>query len=109
MCPSAADARIGGSRTRGGTCERGPRRCSRIARGRIRAADPQTLDNQESIMKPKNTICLWFDKDALDAARFYAATFPNSTVTAVHHAPADFPSGKKGDVLTVDFTVCGIP
>ena len=60
-------------------------------------------------MKPKNTICLWFDKDALEAARFYAATFPDSEVTAVHRAPADFPSGKEGDVLTVEFTVAGIP
>jgi predicted 3-demethylubiquinone-9 3-methyltransferase (glyoxalase superfamily) len=60
-------------------------------------------------MKPKNTICLWFDKDAQDAARFYAATFPNSEVTAVHKAPGDYPSGKEGDVLTVEFTVLGIP
>ena len=60
-------------------------------------------------MKPKNTICLWFDKDALEAARFYAATFPDSKVTAVHEAPGDYPGGKKGDVLTVDFTVVGIP
>ncbi len=58
---------------------------------------------------PKNTICLWFDKDALDAANFYAATFPDSEVTGVHRAPGDFPSGKKGDVLTVQFTVLGIP
>lgn len=57
----------------------------------------------------KNTICLWFDKDAEAAARFYAATFPNSEVRAVHVAPGDYPDGKKGDVLTVDFTVCGIP
>ena len=60
-------------------------------------------------MKPKNTICLWFNKDAHDAARFYEATFPDSAVTAVHHAPADYPGGKKGDVLTVEFTVVGIP
>ena len=60
-------------------------------------------------MKPKNTICLWFDKDAHEAARFYAATFPDSEVTAVHKAPSDYPSGKKGDVLTVEFTVLGIP
>ena len=60
-------------------------------------------------MKPKNTICLWYDKDAEEAARFYAATFPNSEVGAVHRAPADNPSGKQGDVLTVDFTVVGIP
>ncbi len=60
-------------------------------------------------MKPKNTICLWYDKDALGAAQFYAATFPNSEVTAVHKAPTDYPSGKAGDVLTVEFTVLGIP
>ena len=60
-------------------------------------------------MTPKNTICLWFDKDAHDAARFYAATFPDSAVTAVREAPGDYPSGKKGDVLTVEFTVLGIP
>ena len=60
-------------------------------------------------MMPKNTICLWFDKDALAAAEFYAATFPDSAVTAVRKAPADFPSGKAGDVLTVEFTVMGIP
>jgi predicted 3-demethylubiquinone-9 3-methyltransferase (glyoxalase superfamily) len=60
-------------------------------------------------MTPKNTICLWFDKEALEAARFYAATFPESEVTAVHHAPSDYPSGKEGDVLTVEFTLVGIP
>ena len=58
---------------------------------------------------PKNTICLWFNNDAQDAARFYAATFPNSKVIAVHEAPSDYPGGKKGDLLTVDFTVLGIP
>ncbi|MCO5131378.1 MAG: VOC family protein [Xanthobacteraceae bacterium] len=58
---------------------------------------------------PKTTICLWYDKDAEAAARFYAATFPDSSVHAVHHAPADYPSGKAGDVLTVWFTVAGIP
>jgi predicted 3-demethylubiquinone-9 3-methyltransferase (glyoxalase superfamily) len=57
----------------------------------------------------KNTICVWYDRDAEAAARFYAKTFPNSAVGAVFRAPADFPSGKKGDVLTVEFTVCGIP
>ena len=60
-------------------------------------------------MKPKNTICLWYDKDALEAARFYAASFPDSQVTAVHKAPSDYPGGKQGDVLTVEFTVLGIP
>lgn len=63
--------------------------------------------NKKSI--PKNTVCLWYNKDALDAATFYAATFPDSKVIAVHHAPGDYPSGKEGDVLTVEFTVCGIP
>jgi len=60
-------------------------------------------------MTPKNTICLWFDKDALEAARFYAATFPDSRVNAVFKAPADYPTGKEGDVLTVEFTVFGVP
>ena len=58
---------------------------------------------------PKNTICLWYNKDAEEAARFYAKTFPNSSVGAVHNAPGDYPDGKKGDVLTVEFTVAGIP
>ena len=58
---------------------------------------------------PKNTICLWFDKDAEAAANFYAATFPDTKVNAVFKAPGDFPGGKKGDVLTVDFSVVGIP
>jgi 2-polyprenyl-6-hydroxyphenyl methylase/3-demethylubiquinone-9 3-methyltransferase len=57
----------------------------------------------------KNTICLWYDRDAEEAARFYAETFPDSSVDAVHKSPADFPSGKKGDVLTVQFTVLSIP
>ncbi len=57
----------------------------------------------------KNTICLWYDRDAEDAARFYAKTFPDSSVGAVLRAPGDYPSGKKGDVLTVEFTVMGIP
>ena len=56
-----------------------------------------------------NTICLWYDRDAEEAARFYAQTFPDSSVGAVPRAPADYPSGKKGDVLTVDFTVLGVP
>ena len=60
-------------------------------------------------MTPKNTICLWYDNDALEAAQFYAATFPDSQVTAVHEAPTDYPGGKKGQVLTVEFTVLGIP
>src|SRR5882672_1051426 len=57
----------------------------------------------------KNTICIWYDRDAEEAARFYAKTFPDSSVGAVHLAPGDFPSGKKGQVLTVEFTVLGIP
>jgi len=58
---------------------------------------------------PKNTICLWYDKDAEEAARFYAETFPDSSVDAVHKAPGDFPGGEEGQVLTVNFTVRGIP
>lgn len=57
---------------------------------------------------PKNTICIWYDKDAEAAAQFYASVFPDSVVKAVHRAPSDYPSGKAGDVLTVEFTVCGI-
>ena len=57
----------------------------------------------------KNTICLWFDKEAEDAAHFYVATFPDSRLTNVFHAPTDYPSGKTGDVLTVEFTLCGVP
>jgi predicted 3-demethylubiquinone-9 3-methyltransferase (glyoxalase superfamily) len=57
----------------------------------------------------KNTICLWYAKDAQVAAQFYAETFPDSTVGAQHLAPADFPGGKEGDVLSVEFTVVGIP
>jgi predicted 3-demethylubiquinone-9 3-methyltransferase (glyoxalase superfamily) len=56
----------------------------------------------------KNTICLWYDGTALDAANFYAQTFPDSAVTAVHRAPGDYPDGKQGDILTVEFTVMGI-
>ena len=59
-------------------------------------------------MVSKNTICLWYNGTALEAAQFYANTFPDSAVGAVHRAPADFPSGKKDDVLTVQFTVMGI-
>ena len=57
----------------------------------------------------KNTICLWYDKDAEEAAGFYARTFSDSTVGSVFRAPSDFPGGKAGDVLTVEFTVCGVP
>jgi len=60
-------------------------------------------------MISKNTICLWFNGTALEAAEFYANTFPDSAVKAIHRAPSDFPSGKKDDVLTVEFTVAGIP
>ena len=68
------------------------------------------MGRRSDMTKPaKNTICLWYDGDAEDAARFYANIFPDSSVSAVHTAPGDFPSGKKGDVLTVEFNVMGIP
>ncbi len=60
-------------------------------------------------MPSKNTICLWFNKDAAEAAQFYAETFPDSSVGAIHRAPSDYPAGKEGDVLVVEFTVAGIP
>jgi len=60
-------------------------------------------------MTPKNTLCLWFDGTAVDAATFYAATFPDSAVGTIFRAPGDYPAGKEGDVLTVEFTVVGIP
>ncbi len=60
-------------------------------------------------MPSKNTICLWYDGTALDAATFYATTFPDSAVGAVLRAPGDYPAGRQGDVLTVEFTVMGIP
>ena len=60
-------------------------------------------------MTSKNTICIWYDSGAVDAARFYAETLPNSSVGKVMRAPGDFPDGKQGDVLTVEFTVAGIP
>ncbi len=59
--------------------------------------------------RPKNTVCLWYDNDAEGAAQFYAKTFPDSSVGAVFRAPGDFPSGQQGNVLTVEFTVLGIP
>jgi predicted 3-demethylubiquinone-9 3-methyltransferase (glyoxalase superfamily) len=63
----------------------------------------------EQAMPGKNTVCLWFDGSALEAASFYAATFPDSAVHGVHRAPGNYPAGKQGDVLTVMFTVAGIP
>jgi predicted 3-demethylubiquinone-9 3-methyltransferase (glyoxalase superfamily) len=60
-------------------------------------------------MTNKNTICLWYDGTAEEAARFYATTFPHSSVGAIMRAPGDYPDGHEGDVLTVEFTVCGIP
>ena len=57
----------------------------------------------------KNTVCLWFNGNAQEAARFYAETFPNSTVGAINYAPGDYPAGQQGDVIVVEFTVMGIP
>jgi predicted 3-demethylubiquinone-9 3-methyltransferase (glyoxalase superfamily) len=63
----------------------------------------------DSMSRPKNTICLWYNNEAEEAARFYAATFPDSQVTAVHKAPSDYPGGNAGQAITVEFTVLGIP
>ena len=93
----------------GGDSNRWDRHFWRLSETCTLVAPNNTEHKEHSNMQPKNTICLWFDKDAVEAARFYAATFPNSEVKAVHKAPADYPGGKKGDVLTVDFTVVGIP
>ena len=60
-------------------------------------------------MNPKNTICIWYNGGAAEAASFYAETFPESSVGATHYAPGDYPDGKKGDALVVEFTVAGIP
>ena len=60
-------------------------------------------------MTSKNTICIWYEGGAVDAANFYAKTFPDSAVGTIHRAPGDYPDGKQGDVLTVEFTVVGIP
>ena len=57
----------------------------------------------------KSVICLWYNGAAEEAARFYARTFPNSSVTAVHYSPGDYPDGKQGQVLTVEFSVVGVP
>jgi 2-polyprenyl-6-hydroxyphenyl methylase/3-demethylubiquinone-9 3-methyltransferase len=71
--------------------------------------DPRALRSNDMAEPARNTICLWYDSDAEAAARFYADTFPDSSVNAVYRAPGDYPSGKEGNVLTVEFTVLGIP
>jgi predicted 3-demethylubiquinone-9 3-methyltransferase (glyoxalase superfamily) len=73
-----------------------------------RRAMRKALEPSERTAMAKNTICLWYDKDAEAAARFYAETFPDSAVGAIRRAPGDYPSGKAGDVLTVEFTVAGV-
>jgi predicted 3-demethylubiquinone-9 3-methyltransferase (glyoxalase superfamily) len=88
-------------------------RGKRVERPEERIGNPpsQTPFHRGNYMAPKrkNTICVWYDRDAEEAARFYAQTFPDSAIGAVHRAPGDYPSGKKGDVLMVEFTVMGVP
>src|SRR5712692_6739241 len=67
------------------------------------------LTNERRPTMARNVICLWYDGTAEDAAKFYARTFPESAMTAVHRAPGDYPAGKQGQVLTVEFTVLGVP
>ncbi|ANB17254.1 3-demethylubiquinone-9 3-methyltransferase [Dokdonella koreensis DS-123] len=88
----------------GGSVQAHLRTWSRFTLGTLLISPPW-----RTTMIPKNTICLWFDGTALEAATFYAKTFPDSEVKAVHHAPGDYPAGKQGDVLTVEFTVLGVP
>jgi predicted 3-demethylubiquinone-9 3-methyltransferase (glyoxalase superfamily) len=80
-----------------------------VGRGDVAGIGLLTTRRNEMVKQPKNTICLWYNGDAEEAARFYAETFPDSSVDASHRAPGDFHSGKKGDVLMVEFTVLGIP
>src|SRR5262245_38406374 len=83
---------------------------SSTARSAVRTVERPSRGGRDAMAKQaKNTICLWYDRDAEEAARFYAKTFPDSSVGAVHRAPGDFPSGKQGDVLTVEFNVMGVP
>src|SRR5262245_16833065 len=84
------------------------KRRSRVGRVGSACRDGARKD-EDMTDKIKIAPCLWFNKNAEEAAKFYAATFPNSRVIAVHKAPGDYPSGKAGDVLTVDFTVLGQP
>src|SRR4029453_8683264 len=87
--------------TRNGKLRAGTRQC-RVSQCR------SSQGSNHMAKQAKSTICLWYNGDAQDAARFYAQTFPDSSVGASHRAPGDFPSGKKGDGLTVEFTVMGI-
>ena len=90
---------------------RSPRKTDGEPFGNAKETEPELAltAKGQAMAIAKNTICIWYDKDAEAAARFYAETFPDSAVTAILLAPSDYPSGKAGDVLTVDFTVAGIP
>src|SRR5882724_2273642 len=80
---------------------------SRLAVSSFSRSDPRMTRERRRKMT-KNVICLWYDGTAEEAARFYAQTFPDTAVTAVHRAPGDYPGGKQGQVLTVEFTVVGV-
>src|SRR5262249_5094293 len=90
-------------------CDRGHRASveTRVALGWRFCDDSRRANMAKQI--PKNRVCLWYDDDAEEAARFYASTFPDSSVGDVQHAPGDFPSGMRGDVLVVESTVLGVP
>jgi 2-polyprenyl-6-hydroxyphenyl methylase/3-demethylubiquinone-9 3-methyltransferase len=92
---------------RGNETERPRRAGTRI--GGVNNCRSTRMEDDMTQHGAKNTVCLWYDRDAEEAARFYAKTFPDSSVGALHRAPGDFPSGKEGDALLVEFTVMGIP
>jgi 3-demethylubiquinone-9 3-methyltransferase len=94
--PACVDSRISALRQKLAALEADRRRGKNVGDG--------SLGGEQA---SKNTICLWFNRDAEEAATFYAATFPDSEVTGVFRAPVDFPGGSEGDVLTVEFTVFG--
>ena len=110
MITPSLDSRFLSRRTRHKKCGGEEINCGGARSSHRRPYDPLIVKGDMTVAKPpQNRICLWYNGDAEEAATFYAKTFPNTSVDAVHRAPSDYPAGKKGDVLTVEFTVMGIP